>query len=861
MQNLGITDIHGQSHQQCNSQTGCGIEYYVDGKRWELEGGELVLCPEAAQSTKTHSVKGIAAQIISKLNQKYCGKVYIDGGEFADVPEKNFDIEKIAVVDELKPHNLIINKKNSLSNTQFELEGTPRQIASYLNEYNNNGDSFRWCNKTANVINILENGGEIITAIDSTDTGRYMKLYLMNKKAGKGTEIHANNKLDYEVLKIREIKEPDDKIDISLGYTHEAKVSIVESLGERGEYRTFVYKSKPTISDIDEDVKETYKDIIAQADNILNEYHDMPIYHAAKKALTNSHPAPSTQQAINTIHELFKGTMTAEKFRQMHSIEKKEEQPNELSRQLHEKGIIKDPANKVKNKFKELKNILLQPFSRHQENDIKKKVWMQNPEKAEAAANRLVETVNNNIEYNSHWGHASKAFIDKNGQSVEVQLRKNGNKYEWYHDKNKKAFASFDNAKDAISYIMKQPFWENGELNKSGRNDEYFKRVKAAQIKTEIENGNVLEDIEKGKITATDAKTIIENAGITAPADILALTEKNLQSGGEVAPVIEVENPARWQKKKEHIQELANNIQRLRLNITNDLKSNDQKIFLTALVVALMDKTGERVGNEDSASNGHFGITGLQKDHISFAGNKVILNYTGKSGVEHEKEFTDIKLSKYLKKAIRKSPGKFVFVTTDDFKIKADTVNRYLTDFNVTAKDIRGYSANKWIIDKLNCLPEIPSEENKRKREFNAIVKKIAQKIGHGSGTLKKHYLIPELSEQFIIHGKIIDIKNLGYTMDKGGEVPSIQFKIKKLYSILQTTSSNITETSGNTTEINGNEKNFVKKLLEDIIAGIQYNNPRLEKAANKFGITDRRIIKELAELSIVIHARKIANE
>ena len=109
---------------------------------------------------------------------------------------------------------------------------------------------------------------------------------------------------------------------------------------------------------------------------------------------------------------------------------------------------------------------------------------------------------------------------------------------------------------------------------------------------------------------------------------------------------------ARWKKKKEHIHHLSNTIQRLRLNITKDLKDPSEKVFLTALVVAMMDRTGERIGNSDSAANGHFGVTGFLKSHISVIGNKVHMSYVGKSGVEHEKSFSDEKIAKALNVSI-----------------------------------------------------------------------------------------------------------------------------------------------------------------------------------------------------------------
>lgn len=228
---------------------------------------------------------------------------------------------------------------------------------------------------------------------------------------------------------------------------------------------------------------------------------------------------------------------------------------------------------------------------------------------------------------------------------------------------------------------------------------------------------------------------------------------------------------ARWKKKGGQIEHLSGEIQRLRYNVSTDLKSDDEKLALTALVVALMDKTAERVGNETSAENGHHGITGLKKRHVSIDGNKITLNYTGKSGVDQDKSFSDETIAKYLKQAIKNSPTAFVFATSDKFKIKADKINRYLDDFGISAKDVRGYSANKWIINKLSDI--VPEETDvKRKRQFNKIVKSVAEKIGHGRATLKKHYLIPELEIAFIERGEVINISEAKKYV-AGGEIES----------------------------------------------------------------------------------------
>lgn len=225
----------------------------------------------------------------------------------------------------------------------------------------------------------------------------------------------------------------------------------------------------------------------------------------------------------------------------------------------------------------------------------------------------------------------------------------------------------------------------------------------------------------------------------------------------------------RWQKKKKNIHNIAENIQSLRNQVTRDLSSDDEKLSLTALVVAIMDKTGERVGNETSKENGHLGITGLDKRNVTINGNEVTLKYVGKSGVSHEKSFSNENIAKYLKQAIINSPTSSVFTTSNDFKIKSDKVNRYLSSFDVTAKDLRGYSANKWVVDKLNEV-DIEETESKRKRQFNKVVSSVAEKIGHGKTTLKNHYLFPSIEYNFVMKSKVSEVKDVNM-MKIGGSL------------------------------------------------------------------------------------------
>jgi DNA topoisomerase I len=211
------------------------------------------------------------------------------------------------------------------------------------------------------------------------------------------------------------------------------------------------------------------------------------------------------------------------------------------------------------------------------------------------------------------------------------------------------------------------------------------------------------------------------------------------------------------EKKRISVYNLKENLDRLKRKVNCDLLSGDEKEVLTALVIRIMLKTSERVGNSESANNGHFGVTQFQKKHLKVENNTIYLDYIGKSGVEHEKSFSDEKCATILKVLLKRN-SKFLFTTIDGFQIKPDRINRYLGKFDVKSKDIRGFNANYYAIQKLNQIGKV-KDEKERIKTFNQVVKQIAQKIGHGAATLKTHYLLPEIQETYYKNGTVKNIQ------------------------------------------------------------------------------------------------------
>ncbi len=213
----------------------------------------------------------------------------------------------------------------------------------------------------------------------------------------------------------------------------------------------------------------------------------------------------------------------------------------------------------------------------------------------------------------------------------------------------------------------------------------------------------------------------------------------------------------RWEAKRESIYLVRDNLNRLKTHLNADMQNTDEREQLTALVIRVMMLTSERVGNEGSALNGHFGITQLKPKHVKVEGSQVTLEYVGKSGMEHIKKFRSAYCADIIKKLLKRH-NIWLFTTDDGFRIQPDRVNRYLSRFSLKSKDIRGFNANKIMLVKLKCLGKI-TDEKLRPRIFNEMLRQTAKKIGHLPSTLRTHYLLPEIIENFQKEGTAGRIK------------------------------------------------------------------------------------------------------
>jgi len=195
---------------------------------------------------------------------------------------------------------------------------------------------------------------------------------------------------------------------------------------------------------------------------------------------------------------------------------------------------------------------------------------------------------------------------------------------------------------------------------------------------------------------------------------------------------------------------------RLRACVERDLRATGlsrQKILAT--VVRLLEATLIRVGNDEYArQNGSYGLTTLHSDHVEIDGTTIHFHFKGKSGVVHDIDLRDRRLSRILK-ACQELPGQELFGYVDEagtpHSIDSSDVNAYLqeaTAAEFTTKDFRTWAGT---LCAACTLAEIgaASSDTGTKSNLAQAIKAVARRLGNTPATCRKYYVHPGILQAY----------------------------------------------------------------------------------------------------------------
>lgn len=195
----------------------------------------------------------------------------------------------------------------------------------------------------------------------------------------------------------------------------------------------------------------------------------------------------------------------------------------------------------------------------------------------------------------------------------------------------------------------------------------------------------------------------------------------------------------------------------IRERVAHDLKLPGlQRRRVLATVVALLEKTLMRVGNEEyRRANKSFGLTTLRNRHAQVKGSEVVLDFRAKHGIQQHVELQDRRLAGIIRK-LQDIPGQDLFQYLDDdgarHGISSQDVNDYLheiTGEDITAKDFRTWAATNLAARALREFERFDSEARAKKNVLHAV-ETVSKLLGNTPAMCRKCYIHPAIFEGYL---------------------------------------------------------------------------------------------------------------
>jgi DNA topoisomerase-1 len=216
---------------------------------------------------------------------------------------------------------------------------------------------------------------------------------------------------------------------------------------------------------------------------------------------------------------------------------------------------------------------------------------------------------------------------------------------------------------------------------------------------------------------------------------------------------------------------------KIRAAITADLNETGiPRRKVLAAVVALLDATGIRVGNEEYAqANGSFGLTTLRTHHVKLNGSQVRLNFRGKTGRKHLITLDDPRLARIIKRC-RDLPGEelFTYIGDDDAvnSVSSDDVNEYIREIagdDFSAKDFR-----TWIgtVECIAALAEAAAHAAEAKRNVALALEQVAERLGNTPAICRRAYVHPAVIETYTRLRRLPSSRNRRGAKHRPGALP-----------------------------------------------------------------------------------------
>ncbi|MCA2211997.1 DNA topoisomerase IB [Jidongwangia harbinensis] len=225
----------------------------------------------------------------------------------------------------------------------------------------------------------------------------------------------------------------------------------------------------------------------------------------------------------------------------------------------------------------------------------------------------------------------------------------------------------------------------------------------------------------------------------------------------------------RDEAKFDHALEVAEKLPEMRERLCGDLSGRGlSRSRVLAAVARLLDMGMFRVGSDQYAqrdSDPSYGLSTLRPEHVRTRGGCVVLEFTGKSGVEHANPVGDGEVCQVLRDLKRRRRGRDrLFGYWDPAAkrwrdVRADDINEYLREISgeqMTAKDFRTWHGTVKAAEELAAAGPQPTRTG-RKRAVSKAMKEVAGLLGNTPTVARASYVDPRVIDRYE-EGKVADV-------------------------------------------------------------------------------------------------------
>jgi DNA topoisomerase-1 len=196
---------------------------------------------------------------------------------------------------------------------------------------------------------------------------------------------------------------------------------------------------------------------------------------------------------------------------------------------------------------------------------------------------------------------------------------------------------------------------------------------------------------------------------------------------------------------------------------------------VVALVVALLERTYIRVGNEEYAQgNKTYGLTTLRDRHVRFQRNEFTIKYNAKGSKVHVVACDDPRLCRLVRRC-QDLPGQQLFQWIDDDgerrPLSSSDVNAYLretTGLDATAKTFRTWGATVLAAAGLATVDRSGVTDGQRKQLLNEAIGMVAGLLNNTPAVCRRSYVHPVVVDRFL-DGKLARRWERGPSRRAGG--------------------------------------------------------------------------------------------